>query len=114
MLASFLRTIPRAAFRNSLGVMTLCAAVAACSDDGSAGGGDGDGDTNTGGTPGDGDGDTPGGAPGDGDSPVYTPMGDPCDFGDDAEKCDGEAAVACTPVLGPTETSCDRDEDCGR
>lgn len=83
----------------------LALALSACgSTDDNVGGGDepsGDGDDPTG----DGDGDN--------SPPEYTPTGDPCEFGADAEKCDGQNDLACTPVLGETGTSCDRDEDCG-
>ncbi len=116
MLAFFLRPSSRIALRTSFGVMTLLAVVAACSDDGSPGGGDGD-DSGSGGSveQGDGDGDAPGGSEGDGDGdiPVYTPTGDPCEFGDDSEKCDAESSVACTPVLGTMGVTCDDDDDCG-
>lgn len=93
--------------RTSLGVITLCAVLAACdNDDGSSGDGDdpmGDGDDA-------GDGDDTG--DGDGDGTEYVPTGAPCEFGPNAAKCDGLASVACTPVLGESGISCNRDEDC--
>jgi hypothetical protein len=110
MLAFLSPQARSAVLRTSFRVITLCAALAGCDGkDDTVRNGDGDNPLGGGGETGDGD----NAGDGDGDIPEYTPTGAPCEFGPDADKCEGRASVACTPVLGETATTCDRDEDCG-
>lgn len=81
--------------RGAHGAAILCVLIAL-----SACGSTGDGDDTD---------DATGGTSGDGDS--VAPF-EACEFGDDADKCDGDANVACTPVPEETGDECNRDSEC--